>query len=543
MQDSGFHRQVSDGFGGLDPFQRQLTGESITSGANPLAAFPNDHGYGGAARWSAPQQEDYIAELRTKVNNADWASLYAYGCTRALASPSWSASEERCDRLAMLAKGAKRILEIGSFCGVAALTMAEAMPAEGRILVLEFDPFMVDFGIDVKAKSESFEKVNYMVGAARESLKTLAGRVQDEDWEPFDLAVIDADKAGVVDYFEILADTPGFMRGSCTICVDTTPFKGQLFQNYVKHGKPDEYICSSFQTEINNLRKYAKSSGAFEVNEAACLLYAQRKISDKHNSKTSGANPLSAFPNDYIRRSAKDLQSWAAPIQEDLVEDLRNEVYQTDWNALFLDGSTQARVEPFWCASAERCKQLQDLCKTTSARRVLEIGTFCGAGALSMAEVLPENCEIVALELDPFVAEFGWEIKDKSAAWRKVSLKIGQARDSLQELASQVDDTRTAWIPFDLVVIDADKAAMLEYFRFLWETPNMLAESATICVDATPFRKQLYVQYVKEKMDKPGDWVVKSGQDSIDAFLDHVKSIPELDFSENSGFATIRKRK
>jgi predicted O-methyltransferase YrrM len=117
---------------------------------------------------------------------------------------------------------------------------------------------------------------------------------------------------------------------------------------------------------------------------------------------------------------------------------------------------------------------------------------------------------------------------------------VGPAVASLKTLASQAASAGQKSTPFDLVVIDADKTEIVEYFKILWETQGMLTDDATVCVDITPFKSQLFVPYVKGKMD---DWVVKSGQESINAFLDVVHSLPGIDVEENSGLVVVRKCK
>lgn len=220
----------------------------------------------------------------------------------------------------------------------------------------------------------------------------------------------------------------------------------------------------------------------------------------------------------------------------DLVMTLRNAVHDEDWGSLFADGFTMHRVEPYWCATAERCDKLKSLCKASGATTVLEVGTFCGCAALAMAEVLPHDGAVLAMDLDPYIVNFGEEIKNKTMDWHKVRHMIGPAKESLQKLVEA--GPAELGPPFDFVVIDADKAGMLDYFKLLWDSPGMLVDKATVCVDTTPFKGQLYVQYVKGKLD---DFVVKSGQDNIDAFLAHVRALPDVELKESSGLAIVQR--
>src|SRR3954447_1239957 len=91
----------------------------------------------------------------------------------------------------------------------------------------------------------------------------------------------------------------------------------------------------------------------------------------------------------------------------------------------------------------------------TRAERVLEVGTFTGYSALTMAAALPPHGRITTLELDPERAAFAQRHLDGSPHGDKVEIRIGPALHSLQALDG----------PFDLVFIDADKTGYPAYFE------------------------------------------------------------------------------
>jgi caffeoyl-CoA O-methyltransferase len=90
--------------------------------------------------------------------------------------------------------GARSVLEFGTFSGYSALSMAAALPADGRVVTLELDPERASFARSYMDRSEHGAKIEIKVGPALESVAQLTG--------PFDLVFIDADKQGYVDYFE-----------------------------------------------------------------------------------------------------------------------------------------------------------------------------------------------------------------------------------------------------------------------------------------------------------------------------------------------------
>jgi caffeoyl-CoA O-methyltransferase len=413
--------------------------------------------------------------------------------------------------------------------------MAKVLPNNGRIVSLEIDPFVVDFGLDMKVKSDAFWKISHMVGPAEQSLEALMQRARKEySWKPFDMIIIDADKAGMMEYFEILSETPGMVADNALFCVDVTPFKGQISTPYAKPGKEDSYLINSGQAKIDHFRRSVVSSQDFYVEENSGLLQITKKR--KFSDCTVATNPLASFPNDHNIKT-QVIANWAAPRQADLVAELRKAVINTDWASLFTEQVTQNLVATSWSANEERCERLQSLCRSSGAKFVLEIGAFCGIATLAMAEALPADGHILSLELDPFVAAFGEDIKAKSNARKKITQMIGPAKDSLKTI---VHCGKQRLVPFDMAIIDADKASMTDYFRFLWETPGLMSPDAVICVDTAPFKGQMFAPYVKGKLD---DWIVKSGCESIDAFIAHVRNLADADMAESNGLVAVRRRR
>lgn len=98
--------------------------------------------------------------------------------------------------LKMLAKliGAKRILEIGMYTGYSALSMAEALPAEGTLTTCEINTEAEVLARKYFSKSPHGHKISIQMGPAIETLKSLQG--------PFDMVFIDADKNNHENYYE-----------------------------------------------------------------------------------------------------------------------------------------------------------------------------------------------------------------------------------------------------------------------------------------------------------------------------------------------------
>ncbi|NJK77316.1 MAG: SAM-dependent methyltransferase [Microcoleus sp. SU_5_6] len=156
-----------------------------------------------------------------------------------------------------------------------------------------------------------------------------------------------------------------------------------------------------------------------------------------------------------------------------------------DWNKRFSDSETVRQLEQEMLSGHVEGQTLKFFVHLTRAKRVLEIGMFTGYSALAMAEALPDDGEVVACEVDPFVAEFALQCFKESPHGHKISVKVAPALLTLKELAD-------AGEVFDLVFIDADKAGYLDYLNLLLEG-NLLAPNGAICADNTLMQGQPYL--------------------------------------------------
>jgi len=96
------------------------------------------------------------------------------------------------------AQGARRILEIGTLGGYSTIWLGRALPPDGRLVSLEYDPRHAEVAVRNIARAGLDRLVEVRVGAALDSLPELA----DENPPPFDLVFIDADKVNNPHYLE-----------------------------------------------------------------------------------------------------------------------------------------------------------------------------------------------------------------------------------------------------------------------------------------------------------------------------------------------------
>lgn len=94
--------------------------------------------------------------------------------------------------------GARRILEVGTLGGYSTIWLAKALPSDGRLITLEFDPRHAAVATASIERAGFGATVEVRVGPAIEALPKLA----EEGGPPFDLVFIDADKQSTPQYFE-----------------------------------------------------------------------------------------------------------------------------------------------------------------------------------------------------------------------------------------------------------------------------------------------------------------------------------------------------
>jgi caffeoyl-CoA O-methyltransferase len=91
-------------------------------------------------------------------------------------------------------RGARRILELGTFTGYSSISMASALPPDGSIITCDVDPKATAIARRYMDESGYGDRIEIRLGPALESIETLEG--------PFDLVFIDADKPNYKAYYE-----------------------------------------------------------------------------------------------------------------------------------------------------------------------------------------------------------------------------------------------------------------------------------------------------------------------------------------------------
>lgn len=126
----------------------------------------------------------------------------------------------------------KRILELGTFTGYSALCLAEGLTEDGRLVTLEHNDEMESSIRRNFALSPLGEKIELVIGDAKETLKNFELRIKNleldavsDRGEQFDLVFIDADKKEYCDYLDLVLP---LVREGGWILADNTLWDGHI---------------------------------------------------------------------------------------------------------------------------------------------------------------------------------------------------------------------------------------------------------------------------------------------------------------------------
>ncbi len=139
----------------------------------------------------------------------------------------------------------------------------------------------------------------------------------------------------------------------------------------------------------------------------------------------------------------KYLHEHMAP-EDPLLRELDRETHMREVAPRMLSGHLQGRL-------------LELFVRMIRPQTVLEIGTFTGYSALSMAAGLADGAVLHTVEVDDELEPLAQSYFDRSPHGRKIRLHIGSALDIAPTLGCR----------FDLVFIDGDKREYPDYYRML----------------------------------------------------------------------------
>ena len=163
---------------------------------------------------------------------------------------------------------------------------------------------------------------------------------------------------------------------------------------------------------------------------------------------------------------------------------------------------------------------LEFLVFATKAKRVLEIGTYSGYSAVSMAAALPPGGHIDTCEIDEKHASVARRYIDEAGLSDRITVHLGPALDTIASIEGE----------FDFVFIDADKVSYRAYYESL--LPR-LAGAGLMAIDNT-----LWSGHVLEPDDDPSTLALIELNDHIAA----DERVVAVVLTVRDGVTLVRKR-
>ena len=133
---------------------------------------------------------------------------------------------------------------------------------------------------------------------------------------------------------------------------------------------------------------------------------------------------------------------------------------------------------------------LQFLIKTNKFKSCLEIGTFTGYSALSMALSLPKNGKVYAIDKDINTNKIALNFFKEAKVNNKVFIETNNGINALKKLTKSKKK-------FDLILIDADKESYIKYFNY---AVQLISKKGIILIDNTLWKGEVLNQNANDKM-------------------------------------------
>lgn len=116
-------------------------------------------------------------------------------------------------------------------------------------------------------------------------------------------------------------------------------------------------------------------------------------------------------------------------------------------------------LRPRMCSGHLQGKLLKMFVRMIRPKNILELGTFTGYSALSLADGMTGYGELHTIEIDDELEDFIREHFKNSPHADRLKLHVGDAREIIPQLG----------LTFDLVFIDANKRQYLEYYNLVFD--------------------------------------------------------------------------
>ncbi|KIK68233.1 hypothetical protein GYMLUDRAFT_35610 [Collybiopsis luxurians FD-317 M1] len=166
--------------------------------------------------------------------------------------------------------------------------------------------------------------------------------------------------------------------------------------------------------------------------------------------------------------------------------------------------------------------------RSIQAKRILEVGTLGGYSTIWLGRALPENGELITLEINERHAKVAEENLSSAGLSSKCKIITGPGHESMLNLPSEHK--------FDLVFIDADKPSNLKYFT---EAKRLVRKGGVIIIDnvvrfgrvADPLQSdpniegvRLLLNHMKGDPDVDATTIATVGEKGYDGFIFAIRN-------------------
>lgn len=172
------------------------------------------------------REDPLLAELREETAKMPQANMQI--------------APEQGQFMALLARtiGARRYLEVGTFTGYSALAVTQAMPAQGQATCLDISEEWTTIAQRYWIRAGLADRIHLHLRPASETLESL---IRDGWSGDYDMAFIDADKTGYIDYYEACIT---LVRPGGLVLIDNTLWDGEVVLSEDKQDEDARAICA-----------------------------------------------------------------------------------------------------------------------------------------------------------------------------------------------------------------------------------------------------------------------------------------------------------
>ncbi|BBN15903.1 caffeoyl-CoA O-methyltransferase [Marchantia polymorpha subsp. ruderalis] len=139
------------------------------------------------------------------------------------------------------------------------------------------------------------------------------------------------------------------------------------------------------------------------------------------------------------------LESSVYPREHEQLKELRLETAKHPWNMML--------------SPADEARFLQVLLKLMNAKKTMEIGVYTGYSLLATALAIPEDGEIIAMDINRDCLNVGWPSIEKAGVAHKIDFREGPALELLDVILADEKHHDS----FDFIFVDADKNNYINY--------------------------------------------------------------------------------